>query len=82
MRSSGYDSLDLCCFEVTNARHKSIIVNNVGAGKLYYCDQELQWFYTTIVGSLAFVICIVSQMRIIAITNEQPLSFNRVVQHL
>ena len=60
--SSGYDGLDLHCFEVTNAPYKHIKDNNIEAINLDYCDQELQQFHTTIVGSLAFVICIVSDV--------------------
>ena len=41
-RSSGYDSLDLPSFEVTNAPHKNIKDNNIKAIKLDYCDKELQ----------------------------------------
>ena len=40
--SSGYNSLDLRCFEVTNAFHKNIKDNNIEAVKLDYSDQELQ----------------------------------------
>ena len=42
MRSSGYDSLDLRCFEVTNSTHKNIKESNTQAIKLDYYDQELQ----------------------------------------
>ena len=41
-RSSGYDGLDLRCFEVTNAPHKNKKDNNIEAVKLDHCDQELQ----------------------------------------
>ena len=41
-RSSGYDGLDLRCFEVTSAPHKNIKDNNTETIKLDYCDQELQ----------------------------------------
>ena len=39
-QSSGYNSLDLCCFEVVNAPHKNI-KNIIEAVKLDHCDQEL-----------------------------------------
>ena len=57
-RSSGYDGLDLRCFEVTNAPHQNIKDNNIEAAKLDHCDQELQYFHTAILGSLAFVNCV------------------------
>ena len=41
-QSSGYHSLDLRRFEVTNVPHKNIKDNNIEAVKLDYCDQELQ----------------------------------------
>ena len=62
MRTSGYDSLNLHCFEVTNAFHKNIKDNNIEAVKLDHCDQELQYFHTAILGLLAFVICIVNDV--------------------
>ena len=49
-RSSDYDNLDLRCFEVTNASHKNTKNNNIEAVKLDYCDQELQYFHTAILG--------------------------------
>ena len=61
-QSSDYDGLDLRCFEVTNAPHKNMKDNNIEAVKLDYCDQELQYFHTTIFGSLAFVICILNDV--------------------
>ena len=41
-RSSGYDGLDLRCFEVINTPHKNLEDDNVEAVKLDYCDQQLQ----------------------------------------
>ena len=41
-RFSGYDGLDLCCFEVANAPHKNIIDNNIEAVEPDHCDPELQ----------------------------------------
>ena len=41
-RSSGYDGLDLRCFEVTKVPYKNMKDNNIEAVKLDYCDQELQ----------------------------------------
>ena len=41
-RFSGYDGLDLRCFEVTNTPHKNIKDNKIEAVKLDHCDQELQ----------------------------------------
>ena len=61
-QSSGYDSLDLRCFEVTNAPRKNIKDNDIQAVKLDHCDQELQYFHTAIFGSLAFVICILNDV--------------------
>ena len=61
-QSSGYDGLDLRCFEVTNAPHKNIKDNNIEVVKLDHCDQELQYFHTAIFGSLAFVICILNDV--------------------
>ena len=61
-KSSGYNGLDLRCFEVTDAPHKNIKDNNIEAVTLEYCNQELQQLHTTVVGSLAFVICIVSDV--------------------
>ena len=58
-QSLGYDSLGFCCLEITNVHHKSKKDSNI-KDKLDYCDQELQFFHTSIVGSLAFAICIVS----------------------
>ena len=63
-RSSGYNGLDLCFFEVTNAPYKNIKDNNVEAVKLDHCDQELLHFYTAILGSLALVISILSNVTI------------------
>ena len=37
-RFSGYDGLDLPCFEITNAPHKNRKDNNIEAVKLGYCD--------------------------------------------
>ena len=60
-QSLSYDGLDLCCFKVTNAPHKNI-KDNIKAVKLNHCDQELQYFHTAILGSLAFVNCIVNDV--------------------
>ena len=54
--------LDSHCFEVTNAPHKNLKKNNIEAIKLDHGNQELQYFHTAILSSLAFVICIVNDL--------------------
>ena len=73
-QSSGYDGLDLRCFEVTNAPHKNIKDNDIDAVKLDHCDQELQYFHTAIFGSLAFVICILND-----VNNCELLRYERAI---
>ena len=62
--ASGYNGHDLRYRGYERIIPQKYKIINIDAVKLDHCDQDLQQFYTAILGSVAFVICIISDITI------------------